>query len=153
TSGDDLARLTELISVFRSNRNFASILVSDPFKQEFCNLVDEITPLAARCGAINIVYKRGQSIIGDNCDGKAFLMGAQSAHSFDFGDRRVLFFGCGGVSSAVAVVLSDTVQTIGLLDPSTERMRSLASNLHELNPRLQIELFDADCRRNFVNFD
>jgi shikimate dehydrogenase len=128
-------------------------LVSNPFKQAVFTLVDEITPQALNCRAINLIYKLGGKLIGDNRDGEAFLTGAKSAHSFDFKGKRMLFFGCGGVSSAIAVTLSETLNGIGLIDPCCERIKSLEVVVHRLNPSLQIETFDAAPLRKLSNFD
>lgn len=150
---DAVSRLPELIGVLRSNTCFRSILVSDPYKQAFSRLVDEVTPQACRCGGINMIYKRGQTVTGDNRDGEAFLTGASSAHAFDFRNKRMLFFGCGGVSSAVAVTVSRNLHTVGLIDSHRERMTELAAALRELNPTMRIITFDTSSSRNFLEFD
>jgi shikimate 5-dehydrogenase len=72
---------------------------------------------------------------------------------FNFYGKRMLFFGCGGVSSAVAVTLSKVLRTAGFVDLHRERTNNLEALVRESNPALQIATFDATSLRNFANFD
>ena len=152
SSNSDIV-LAELIGLLRTSRHMGSIMVSDPFKQVVGSFVDEVTPQALNCGSVNMIYKEDQKIVGDNRDGEAFLLGVRSAHSFDFEDKRMLFFGCGGVSSAVAVALSKSLKTIGLIDLHREKATELETIICGINPEVRVRIFDAASARNLEDFD
>jgi shikimate dehydrogenase len=47
--------------------------VTIPHKQNVISFMDEITPIAQSIGAVNIIYRRGDKLIGDNTDAPGFL--------------------------------------------------------------------------------
>jgi shikimate dehydrogenase len=152
SSNSDIV-LEELIGLLRTSRHMCSIMVSDPFKQAVGSHVDEVTPQALNCGSVNMIYKKDQKIVGDNRDGEAFLLGARAAHSFDFENKRMLFFGCGGVSSAVAVALSKSLKIIGLIDLHREKATELEAIICGINPEMRVRIFDTASARNLEDFD
>src|SRR5512144_417757 len=48
-----------------------------PHKVAVIPLLDEISPGAGLIGAVNTVRREGDSLIGENTDGKGFLMGLE----------------------------------------------------------------------------
>jgi shikimate dehydrogenase len=152
TDREGEASLIELVSLFRSNGQFLSILVSAPFKQRMTALVDQLKPQSKKCGAINMIYKKGEIVVGDNCDGEAFLMGIKTYGTIDFEKKHVLFFGCGGVTSAIAVALVQSLSAIGLVDLDEKRSAELRGRLRALNKNLAVEEFGAQGDRDFSKY-
>ncbi|MBS2004823.1 MAG: hypothetical protein JST44_25150 [Cyanobacteria bacterium SZAS LIN-5] len=145
--------LTELFQSLREEENFGSIMVSDPFKRIVQSFVDEISLQAKRCGAVNVVLKRGNRLYGDNFDGQAFVSGAGQAHGLDFEGKKMLFFGCGGVSSAVATQLSGDLKRVGLVDLNERDANALKQILQSHNSAIELEIFPAQGNRDFRDFD
>jgi shikimate dehydrogenase len=145
--------LIELVSLFRKSKQFVSILVSAPFKQRMTGLVDQITQRAKICDAINMIYKQDEIVVGDNGDGEAFLMGAKTYGTIDFEKKRMLFFGCGGVTSAIAVALVQNLSGIGLVDLDRKRSSVLCKRLRELNKNLKVEEFSFEGDRDFSSYE
>ncbi len=77
--------------------------VTIPHKQAVVSLVAELSPLAARLGAVNtLVPRAGGGWFGTNTDGEGFLAPLRSGAFSPWTGKRALVLGCGG--SALAVV-------------------------------------------------
>src|SRR5262249_2645489 len=107
---------------------------------------------AQRCNAINMIVKQGGTVVADNRDGEAFLVGAKTYGTIDFEKKRMLFFGCGGVTSAIAVALVDSLSAIGLVDLDEKRSSELSKRLLALNENLEIEEFSFAGDRDFSDY-
>ena len=46
--------------------------VTIPYKQAVIPFLDDLTPLARAIGAVNTIYRRGKTLVGDNTDAPAF---------------------------------------------------------------------------------
>ncbi|MBI2812216.1 MAG: hypothetical protein HYX67_15490 [Candidatus Melainabacteria bacterium] len=155
--GDDSERvrrtLDELLQLLRREPNFRSIMVSDPFKRSLHSLVDEVADRARDCGAINVVVKENNRITGDNFDGAAFVAGAIEQCGVNFEGKKMVFFGCGGVSSAVSARLAGVLDKIGLVDLNLAEAKALAEILKRRNSSIDVEIISAQGDRNFREYD
>lgn len=130
--------LKRLISEFRRNSALVSLVISDPFKQRVIPLLDELTPRAIEIGAVNLVIRRSSYLIGDNLDGEAFLMSLSRYWNIKADLNRAVFFGCGGVSSAASIALSNRLEEIALIDIEPLKVTRLANKLLEKKSGLRI---------------
>ena len=78
--------------------------VTVPHKQAVVALLDAMTPLAARVGAVNTIVRRGGELIGDNTDVYGFTT-ALAAVTGDLTGRTAIILGAGGASRAVIIGL------------------------------------------------
>jgi shikimate dehydrogenase len=151
--GDQESQVSEtLVQLFRflkSEPKFQSIMVSDPFKRVVHDLVDEVSDAARDCGAINVVLKVNGRLIGDNFDGHAFVSGAMDQSDIDFRDRSMVFFGCGGVSSAVATELAPVLRRVGLVDLQAAQAQALKEILTRKNSALEVDIIPPEGGRDF----
>lgn len=141
------------IDEFKNNPALRSICVSDPYKQLLYSVVNERTPMADLTGAVNFVTKNPEGkLVGDNKDGEAFVMSAE-AEGVKFVNTRMVFFGCGGVSSAVSIqlALERKLSRAGLVDPEVDRRETLAQKLRSLG--VEVKEFDSTERRDFSGFN
>ena len=83
---------------------FAGLNVTKPFKLEAAALVDRLTPAAAAIGAVNCVYRDGESLVGDNTDGRGLARAVAGAGTIE--GARVVVLGAGGAARAAAVELT-----------------------------------------------
>lgn len=81
--------------------NFLGANVTNPHKQMALRLADKLTPEARAIGAVNTLFRRGKSWIGDNTDARGFLAALPMRPK----NRRALIFGAGGTSRAMAYAL------------------------------------------------
>lgn len=81
--------------------------VTMPHKTEVAGLVDRLTPLAARLGAVNTVAWEGTELVGHNTDGPGFLDSLRLDHGFDPAGRVCAVLGAGGAGRAVVLALAE----------------------------------------------
>ncbi len=87
-------------------RDFCAINVTIPYKETVIPMLDEISPRAARIGAVNTVVNRGGRLFGYNTDylGAAALIRHAGV---TIKDKKVLILGTGGTSKTLGAVASD----------------------------------------------
>jgi shikimate 5-dehydrogenase len=149
----DREALQHFLNVFRANPFLQTLIVSDPYKQVIVDYLDELASAAIPIKTVNLVYKMDGQLIGDNIDATAFLLGAQEEMAFEYEGRSMLFFGCGGVSSAIAFKLAPKLKKMGLVDINVERSEKLALLLKEFYPLTSVIVFDRKGPLNFSDFD
>ena len=78
-----------------------------PHKPAVARLVDRVTLLARRTGAVNTIFKRDGDLWGDNTDAPALMRSLRGLLGRIPADERVLVLGAGGAARAVLVALED----------------------------------------------
>jgi len=146
-------KLDELLQLLRVEQNFRSIMVSDPFKRSLHSLVERVAERACDCGAINVVLKEESRIIGDNFDGHAFVAGATAQCGITFEKKKMVFFGCGGVTRAVSARLAGALTKVGLVDVNPTEAQALAEILKQKNSSIEVEIIAAEGVRDLREYD
>ena len=73
-----------------------------PHKQAAAELVNELTPRAARAQAVNtIAFFENTTLLGDNTDGVGLITDLTRNLKIDLADKRVLILGAGGAARGV----------------------------------------------------
>jgi shikimate dehydrogenase len=109
--------------------------ITVPHKVAAMALVDEVTPLARRAGAINTLIPREGRLTGDNTDISGF---ATALRDTGFAQGRwaattALVIGAGGAARAVVLALDGLgVTAITIANRSDERARQLVADLAPL---------------------
>lgn len=100
--------------------------VTMPYKEAILPLLDEISPVARACGAVNTVCIREGRAVGYNTDGRGFLDSVQ-AHGFDPEGKTVLLLGTGGAGEAICHELVHAgVKKVFVTNRSVYRAKELA---------------------------
>ena len=108
---------------------FAGINVTFPYKEAVVELLDELSPGAARIGAVNTVVVRDNRLIGHNTDTSGFARAVSplvtsSAHG------AVALIGAGGVGKAIAFALAGLgVIELRIFDSDHAKAAQLAAQL------------------------
>jgi quinate/shikimate dehydrogenase (NAD+) len=108
---------------------FAGINVTFPYKEAVIDLLDELSPSAAKIGAVNTVVVRDGRLIGYNTDMTGFaravsVLVTASAHG------AVAVIGAGGVGKAVAFALAGlSVGELRIFDREHAKAGHLATQL------------------------
>lgn len=135
-TGEDIvyeARLAPLDGFAASLREFivaggCGANVTVPFKEEAFRLCDELSPRAARAGAVNTLSFRGGRIHGDNTDGAGLVADLEEHLGFGLAGRRVLLLGAGGAARGVLDPLCAAgVATLTIANRTAERAATLAA--------------------------
>jgi len=104
-----------------NHRHFKGANITIPYKHEFMEVVDQVSPEALAIGAINTIYKRGEQVLGDNTDWNGFLKPIEPYRDVLEGERAVIF-GTGGATKAIIFALQHIgMQEIILVSRNTER--------------------------------
>ncbi len=82
----------------------AGFNVTMPHKEAILPLLDEISPAAAACGAVNTVCIRNGRAVGYNTDGRGFVDSLE-ARGLDPKGMTVLLLGTGGAGDAICDAL------------------------------------------------
>ncbi|MDF2810970.1 MAG: shikimate dehydrogenase substrate binding domain protein [Microvirga sp.] len=132
--------LTDLVRMFRTTQNFDGLVVTVPHKIAISELIDDIAPMGRRIGAVNVIRKDGDRLVGDNFDGVGFVRGlSDKGHALT--GRRVLIIGAGGAGRAVAhAVLDARPARIRLFDIDTARARAVAEELTRTNDSIGVDV-------------
>ncbi|MEW2354011.1 shikimate dehydrogenase [Spirillospora sp. NPDC029432] len=124
TAAGDLVRTARRLG-------YTGLNITHPCKQTVIEHLDELSPDAARLGAVNTVTFDGDRAVGHNTDWTGF------AESFarglpDAATDRIVQIGAGGAGAAVAhALLTLGADRVVLADTRTARAESLAAELTE----------------------
>ncbi|MDR3708859.1 MAG: shikimate dehydrogenase [Capsulimonadaceae bacterium] len=100
--------------------------VTVPLKQAVIPYLDEIDPVAERLGSVNTIVNRDGILTGYSTDGPGFLWDlADNGVSFE--GKRVLIWGAGGASRAVAAALAERDCRVTVANRTLARARDVAS--------------------------
>jgi shikimate dehydrogenase len=108
---------------------FAGINVTFPYKEAVLDLLDELSPGAARIGAVNTIVVRDGRLTGHNTDTTGFARAVtQLVTTSSHGAVAVI--GAGGVGKAIAFALADLgVTDLRIFDCEHAKATQLAAQL------------------------
>ncbi|MEO1002138.1 MAG: shikimate dehydrogenase [Cyanobacteria bacterium J06638_7] len=113
--------------------------VTIPHKQAVAALCRELTPLAARLGAVNtLVPRAGGGWLGANTDVEGFLAPLRAAGGEAWSGRRAVVLGCGGSArAAVAGLVQLEMETITVAARRAEAAAAFVADCRSWAPQLQ----------------
>jgi len=109
-----------------------------PHKQAAAELVNELTPRAARAQAVNtIAYFDDAELLGDNTDGVGLLTDLEQNLQLELANKRILLLGAGGaVRGVLGPLLERDLQQLVIANRTPVRARRLAADFADLGPVL-----------------
>ncbi len=122
--------LPEYLAGARADANWRGCNVTMPNKQAIIPLLDQVTPFAARVGAVNTVTREANgTLTGTNTDGEGFLEPLKPwlGQSHLFRMARVL--GAGGAARAVTAALADHGFTLVVAARDTAKCETILAQL------------------------
>ena len=123
-----LAELPQRITGLRSP-DMLGANVTVPHKQAVIPLLDEVSALAQRAGAVNTIINRNGTLFGDNTDVYGFATTLLETDP-SAGKRRVLILGAGGAARGVILALSSIgVTRIAVANRNRSTSEQLAADL------------------------
>ncbi|MFQ5998493.1 MAG: shikimate dehydrogenase, partial [Candidatus Bathyarchaeia archaeon] len=108
--------------------DFFGIAVTIPHKAAILSLLDEIDPVAASIGAVNVICKRDSKLKGFNTDG----IGARRAlieNGIIPRRKKILMIGAGGAAKAIGFVLAPEVSELKIFNRTLGNAEALADLL------------------------
>ena len=109
--------------------NVLGLNVTVPHKEKVLPFLQEIDPLAKKIGAVNTLVRMDGGYKGYNTDMPGLYRALQS-DNIRTKDRPVVILGAGGVARAVAVMLSDKVPAIYILNRTVEKAETIAEEIN-----------------------
>lgn len=104
----ELASAAELPALLRAHPLLRGLNVTVPYKEEVWPFLDEVTPAAARVGAVNVLDIRpGGRLVGHNTDYVGFRESLRQFFPLRGPGARALVLGTGGAAKAVEAALRD----------------------------------------------
>lgn len=105
---------------FLKNGNFHGINVTIPYKKAVIPYLDELSPVAAKLGAVNTVVRRSDgSLIGHNTDYFGFRTMVE-ASGLTVSGKKVLVLGSGGASNTAMAVMEELGGKVVVISRSGE---------------------------------
>lgn len=116
----------EEIEDFLKSGDWTGINVTTPYKKTVIPYLDELTPIAEKLGAVNVIVRRDGKLIGHNTDYFGFRTLLDTL-PISIRLEKALVLGSGGASNTVAAVLKDAGARVVVISRSGENNYS---NLH-----------------------
>lgn len=124
------AGLPVAFASLRGMENFGGANVTLPHKERAVSLVDDLSPDAARMGAVNTLVPQDGRLLGANTDGQGFLRSVVEEGGYLPKGQRALILGAGGAARAVAWSLAGAgVAELLVLNRTVARGESLADSI------------------------
>jgi len=106
----------------------AGLNVTRPHKTSVIHFLDTIENTAREIGAVNTIARSGRGLRGYNTDGRASLEILQKLGGSLSGTKAAIL-GAGGAARAIAYYLSNTAESISILNRTRAKGSSLASEI------------------------
>jgi len=108
--------------------------VTLPHKQAAAELVNELTPRAARAQAVNtIAFFEDTTLLGDNTDGVGLIYDLERNLRVDLADKRVLILGAGGAArGAVGPLCERELRSLTIANRTPFKARKIATEFGDL---------------------
>jgi shikimate dehydrogenase len=115
--------------------NMRGVNLTIPHKVAVLEYLDEVRPAAALMGAVNTVIREGDRLIGENTDGKGFMLALTGDAGFSPQGKRAVVLGAGGAARAITVELSLAgVESLTVVNRAPDRGRELVALLNDRTP-------------------
>lgn len=151
---DDRQGLKDLLDRVRSGE-MIGLNVTIPHKQNVVPFLDELTPTANVIGAVNVIYRRDDKLIGENTDAPGFLVDLKKSLATEprsRGDSEALILGAGGSARAVVYALANDGWHLWIAARRPGQAQQLASQFENANAvELNFQTFERSNIRLIVN--
>jgi shikimate dehydrogenase len=129
-AADDFRR--ETLRLFTSGVRGLNVTV--PHKQAAAELVNELTPRAARAAAVNtIAFFEDTTLLGDNTDGIGLICDLERNLQVELTDKRVLILGAGGAARGVlGPLLERELRALTIANRTPYKARKLSEEFADL---------------------
>lgn len=123
----------------------AGLSVTTPHKDEAAALVDDLTPTAARLGAVNCIVNLDGALVGHNTDGEGFVRSLAAGAGFSPAGRRCVVLGAGGAARSLVLALADAgADEVVVVNRTVERAERAAALAGDRGRVVAAALADSD---------
>ena len=100
----EISNIDQLPAIIRSHSDLCGLNVTIPYKQAVIPYLDELDPVTANIGAVNVIKFENGRLKGFNSDYQGFLQSLQIFYP-GYSQAKALVLGTGGASKAVNAAL------------------------------------------------
>jgi len=152
---DDMQALKDLLDRV-SLGEIRGLNITIPHKQNVIQFMGELTKTAKAIGAVNIIYKRGDKLIGDNTDAPGFLMDLNrflvNSHLDAVSSKNAIVLGAGGSARSVVYALINDGWNVTIAARRIEQAEELALHFDNTNAMgLNFQTLDLSTLHLIVN--
>ncbi len=90
--------------------------VTMPHKKSVAVAVDDLSPTAAKLGAVNCVRRDGDRLVGENTDGIGFVDSLRSQLQMDPDGLTIVIVGAGGAARSIALAMAEHGARVGIFN-------------------------------------
>ena len=119
--------------------------VTIPHKQAVIPMLDQLTPVASRVGAVNTIYCEDDKLVGDNTDVQGFLSDLKRYDNS--GPSAALILGAGGSAHAVASALLNDGWEVVIAARRLEQVNALLEHMRKEDAGAAIRIGRISFRR------
>lgn len=122
----------DILKLFTSGVRGLNVTV--PHKRAAAELVNELTPRAARAQAVNtIAFFEDTTLLGDNTDGLGLTSDLERNLKLELADKRILILGAGGaVRGVLAPLLEREMREVVIANRTPAKAQQLAAEFADL---------------------
>lgn len=125
--------------------NFMGANVTIPHKENVMKYVDGLTDEAKNIGAVNTLYIEEGKLIGDNTDGRGFVLSLMEDGGVDPKDKKALILGAGGAAKAISTKLvMEEAEEINIFDLDEDKSKMIVNNIEKINVKTRIKIIKKD---------
>ena len=110
--------------------------VTLPHKQAAAELVNDLTPRAARAQAVNtIAFFEDTTLLGDNTDGVGLIADLERNLKIEVAEKRLLILGAGGaVRGVLGPLLERELREVTIANRTPHKAQALAAEFADIGP-------------------
>ena len=106
-----------------------------PHKEKVIPFLDEVSPMAQKCGSVNTVVNCNGKLRGETTDGPGFIRSLKKEAGITPKEKKFFLLGAGGAARAIAFALAESNARIYLTNRTAEKGKKLFSDLKNCYPR------------------
>jgi len=119
--------------------NISGANITVPFKQKIIPHLDELTDLSKKTQSVNTLFKKGNSVVGDNTDIYGFSQSILN-QNINLQNKKALILGAGGVAPSLITALEDlSIGQIYIKNRTFEKLLKLKETFERIIPIKQDE--------------
>lgn len=122
--------------------------VTLPYKCEVIKYMDELCPIAKKCGAVNTIYLKENRLIGSSTDGIGAILSLEQEGVY-IEDLKIAMIGSGGAAKSVLAAIAEKHQNFIIVGRSQKKLQEMTSifggkSIHLQDKSLKKELQEVD---------
>ena len=133
--------LAAALAGFRTMPNLGGIIVTMPHKSAVLDLVDEVSPVARKIGAANVIRRNADgSLYAHMLDGEGFVRGLHEAQ-IPVQGKTAYLAGAGGAANAIGFALVQAgVSVLTIANRTQAKAQDLKERILSLHPQADIRI-------------